>query len=74
VWKVRVFLSDEEDELPDNYNLLFFVDGAPDPAGDADGHTQGQADTVESKFQSTVVRRNVDGKSFVREHVFQAQR
>jgi hypothetical protein len=73
VWKVRVFLSDDEDDLPDNYNLLFFVDGTPDPAGDSDGEAQGQADAVETKVRSTVVKRSVDGRSFVREHVFQAK-
>jgi hypothetical protein len=78
IWKVRIFLSDDEDSLPDQYNMLFFVDGTTDPAGDSDGddsdgHAQGQADVTKGKFESTVTKRNIDGKSFIREHIFRAK-
>jgi hypothetical protein len=75
VWKVRVFLSDDEDDLPDNYNLLFFTDGTADPAGEENAHRDGQAQAVaaaKGTVESTIVRRSRDGKSFLREHVFRA--
>jgi hypothetical protein len=76
IWKVRVFLSDDEDDLPDNYNLLFFTDGTADPAGEENAHGDGQAQAIaeaNGTVESTIVQRIRDGRSFLREHVFRAK-
>jgi hypothetical protein len=75
IWKVRIFLSDDEEDLPDNYNLLFYTDGTADPAGDAeeDGEGHAQAKAAMANITSTVVERSRDGNSLLRKHVFRAR-
>jgi hypothetical protein len=68
IWKVRVFLSDDEDDLPDNYNLLFFTDGTADPAGEVNAQGDGQTQAVaaaKGTVESTIMQRSRDGKSFL---------
>jgi hypothetical protein len=77
IWNVVVFKSDGQSSGL-YVNLLFYVDSNPLPTGKMpevsnDDTKNASADAAQHRFESTVVKGSADGKSFLREHVFQAK-
>jgi hypothetical protein len=74
-WKVVIFKDDRS--TSNDINLLFYVDPNPGPLSSeeqsADQETKGRAGSANGTFESSIVKRSIDRKSFVREHIFRAK-